>query len=105
MMKIQVEGEMGVSEVKICGLQVGKTTTNLTISTRLSSTVLQFDGFEIFIDEDGLSFKRTVLRPNHDHDDQQELRLFKKEITPRWTADWKNSERFHLKFGPVKVDY
>jgi len=59
--------------------------------------------FAIQFRNDGMSFTRDVVRPNHDHDDTETL-VENKTGKVGW-GSWNSGALFCVEFGPVAVDY
>jgi len=84
---------------------IGEIKTKIEVCNAGALIDFCFDcGFDIRIDERGVSFSRTLRRPDHDHDDTEYL-----YISPATGAlDWRQSRDcketdwkvFRMRFGP-----
>jgi len=114
-MKIDVKGQMDVAEMMLLELPIGTLKTSMAITTTGitgNGIILAFGcGCEIHIDERGIFLSREVRRPNHDHDDHEEL--CHDPANPGRGVFWGESDfspkgtvrRFYIEFGAVTVGY
>ena len=92
---------------------------SLDITNKNGLLYLDFNGMEyqMIIDEKGISFKRCLDRPNHDHDDFESLQIvvnpdkaYGKKDELSWSGDSpfpanNEKEYLHIPFGKRTVSY
>lgn len=109
--RFTAEQPVDISDVSIQDIVVGDRKTDVEIGNFLFAETnghfnLHFScGFDIQMDERGIRFRRTVERPDHDHDDEEDLMIHQKNGSLLWSRDWlheKDHDIFYLPFGPRK---
>lgn len=73
--------------LELTNLNINGDEHSMTITNMGGNLSLGFKGFEIFIMNGKLRIRKTIYRPNHDHDDIEDVVLIPCE------------------FGPARVDY
>ncbi len=111
------EQPLDIHDIVLSGVGVGDQKTDLEIRNFFySDDNYHFDldfscGFQISIDERGIAFERCVRRPNHDHDDTENLYQNKKTMLLEWRGSYTDTtadtdyEIFRIPFGPKTVSY
>lgn len=113
-MKIEykTQGTIDATDLVARDIKIGSKKTDLSISTcGLNSDQLRLDfscGFHMVIDSRGISFRRRVTRPQHDHDDDEYLVVNKKTKDVKWAKDYIHETDYsilYMTFGERVVDY
>lgn len=94
-----------VHQLELSQFNIGDIITKLEITQGYGKSLdLEFEcGFNIHLEERGISFRRTLLRPDHDHDDIEHLHIHKKTGCLSWCQSNVNNnelEILRIKFGP-----
>ncbi len=112
-LRAEIETEV-VGGVVLRDIQIGEKKYKLEIeSNGFKGLNLRFlegmheAAFTIHIDKErGLRLSREVVRPNHDHNDHEDMRLVGK--LPKFVNDGRMGRECDLawfEFGPTKADY
>jgi hypothetical protein len=91
---------------------------SLAIANKNGRLSLDFNEgeYQIIIDKQGITFRRTEFRPNHDHNDQESLQVGVNDAIPgvkkgeiKWLSRFpypgEGRDFFRVEFGPRTVDY
>lgn len=119
-MKLTANATMEVGLVRLDGIKIGEKTYSLQAvqcgsngkQLQLTFSDAKTDGaYIIFIDERGLSLRREILRPQHDHSNFDTLKEFGTHdpwfswIDDERTRSDENGSVAFLEFGPRSVDW
>lgn len=114
--EVEVAGEVALYDIKIGDkkykLEIEQSGCNgNAIDLRFCENKTE-GRYTIHIDERGLRLHRTILRPNHDHSDHEDMRLddgvpkfCDKEYRKKGSLQYSDRELAWFEFGPTKVDY
>jgi|APFre7841882654_1041346.scaffolds.fasta_scaffold79962_2 hypothetical protein len=108
-MDINVTGKFEADEVVLEDLQIDKHKTSLKIrKSGLDGKGIIFVfgcGFEINVCNGVIRFNRAVIRPNHDHDDNETLVQNRKTKEIKFGKVDESWGVLEIKFGPITVSY